>query len=200
MIELYEKSRLVRAADDLVDGFFRKDAVVAVATVLVLKALVVSPRVADGCGDVIGIMRVAGEEIDMDRLLIAPVIGVVVDGVFHGGQRHEMLVRKAGIIVQDLVIAEGDDVVAVRHIAFLDLLRGETPVREKGMTMQIRLAPMLLRIDKILFHAASTNAYLFIFLSNPIAAINAYLDIIINVHNRRFYRFACFNATNSNVR
>ena len=48
---------------------------------------------------------------------IVPVIITAYEDKSHG---HEMLVRKAGIIVQDLVIAEGDDVVAVRHIALLE--------------------------------------------------------------------------------
>jgi len=155
VIVLHDEPRLVRAANDLVDAFDRENAVVAVASKLVLETFVVPARIADGRGGMKGIVRIARKEIEVNALLVAPEIGVVVDRVFHRGQRHEVLVAEVRVVVQDLVIGESDDVVAVRHIARLDLLGGQRSVRKGSMTMQVRLAPLLLGVDKITFHSHS---------------------------------------------
>ena len=158
MIELHQKSRFLRTADRLVDTLRRIDAIISVTAEILLESLVISTRVPDGARGVEGVVRIARKQIDMDGFLIPPKGRGIVDRIFHGSERHEMLVAEIRIVVQDLVIAVRDDLVSVRHIALLDLLGRQAPVGKHGMTVQIRLAPLLFGIDKVFLHDDSSVA------------------------------------------
>ena len=122
-------------------------------------ALVVAPaRPVGVVADVRQAVRVARQEIEVHALVLVEGADAgcgAAGGDFVAGDGQEGVVREDRVVVEKLVVGEGDDGIPVRLVDLLDLLGGHGPVGEARVAVEVGLVEVAGFRQEEMFHGSS---------------------------------------------
>lgn len=115
----------------------------------------------DGGGieaDLRHVVRVAREHIEFDGLAVYVAVQILAYGVLKAGQHQKILVGQVAVIHDQFVVGDRQNAVPVLFVFLFQLRRGELPVRDGAVGVEIGFVVSAER-QKVFFHTTILSLY-----------------------------------------